>query len=48
MSFFVECQAMSFPLIMNEDKLNFGFFIFTAGEPVEVGSNLQSWQTVSF
>jgi hypothetical protein len=33
---------------MNEDKLDFGFFIFTIGEPVEVGSNLHSWQPVVF
>jgi hypothetical protein len=33
---------------MNEDMMDFGIFIFTIGEPVEVGSNLHSWQPVVF
>jgi hypothetical protein len=33
---------------MNEDVMDFGFFIFIVGEPVEIGSNLRSWQPVVF
>lgn len=48
MSLFDGCQGMSFSWIVNEDKWDFGFFIFTIVEPVEAGSNLHSWQPVVF
>jgi hypothetical protein len=33
---------------LNEDLQDFGFFIFTIGESVEIGSNLHSCQPVVF